>query len=1133
MIDFMDDISELIYIADIDTYEVYYVNNLGKKAFHVESGDTRKCYEIFQGRTSPCEFCTSPFLTHETNYTWEHTNVITGRHYLSKDRLIEYKGKKARMEIAFDITEQDRKRMELENALAAEKMVMHCVERLHRQSDLTKGISDMLSQLGKELGAQRTYIFEVNENRMSNTFEWCAKGVSPQKENLQQMDTDLIERWRLDFNRDECVMIEDIESIKEISPTEYEILAAQDIRRLVSAPLKQNGKLTGFLGVDNPILDKIRNIAPLLNTLRYFLMATIARIEDEKKLTDLSFRDTLTGLYNRNRYLKDIERFQQGSQALGVVYLDLNGLKEINDKGGHAAGDEALILCAGKIRNVFENGSLYRIGGDEFVIIQLGCEKEAFEKRVKRLRKAFDRDQDYKMAIGSKWSDGSVNVEALILAADTNMYEDKRRFYRTHALSGRYRKFSDNKAFSEENPRPEYNMLMSAMKVSVSKHLVRPDLKVLWANDCFYEMTGYTKEEFESAFQTDCAVYLAKEKEELEKLRKTVVNAFDSGKPGYELLLHLPRKNGSYLWVHVVGTFTEEKIEGVPVVYTVFTDVSDLVRIKNEQSVTYDSLPGFVATMRIAQDGPKLVYGNKQFTSFFGEDGQERLEELFEVHKKEKGSAVRSKYARLREGKSVVFEMSAENAQGKPYQFQVSAGCIDWEQKDPVYLVVFIDITDITRQRAAFEKLAYVDPVTMGPNRSSFEFEAGGAILASAPGSFMLVSLDIQKFKVLNDLFGTAAGDKALKYIYQKIASHLREGEYAARISSDLFSILLKAEDKEKVEARIRLIAEDINSFNVGKSGKYLLTIAAGIYPVVDTSLSMTQLQDRANVARRKIKNNVSGMSLCACQFYSKEDRIRLAKEKEIENKMQDALDRGHFLVYLQPKMDLRKGCIGGGEALVRWEDPEFGLMPPNDFVPLFEKNGFIVELDLYVFDRVCAMLKRWKDQGYSPIPISVNMSRAHLGDPDFLERYERIRKKYGVDASLLEIEITETLVYENPALLSSVIDQIHKCGYGCSMDDFGSGYSSLNVLRNIRVDTLKLDRDFFSEGSVKNPWEAAVIGVVVELASKLGMKTVAEGVETKEQAEFLTATGCDMIQGFLYSRPVRQSEFEKMVFGK
>lgn len=236
-------------------------------------------------------------------------------------------------------------------------------------------------------------------------------------------------------------------------------------------------------------------------------------------------------------------------------------------------------------------------------------------------------------------------------------------------------------------------------------------------------------------------------------------------------------------------------------------------------------------------------------------------------------------------------------------------------------------------------------------------------------------------------------------------------------------------------------------------------------------------------------------------------------------------MENNEFVVYFQPKVELKTNKIAGAEALVRWQDPKKGLIPPDEFIPIFEKNGFITKLDIYVFEEVCKTIRKWLNEGINPIPVSVNLSRMHLQNPNFLKKYKEIQEKYEVPADLLEIELTETLVFENFEQLKKVIDDIHQMGFSCSIDDFGSGYSSLNLLKEIPVDILKLDRIFFSKKNDKRG--NSVIESIISLAKKLNMTTISEGVETISQVEFLRKADCDLVQGYVYSKPLAKDDFE------
>ncbi len=504
----------------------------------------------------------------------------------------------------------------------------------------------------------------------------------------------------------------------------------------------------------------------------------------------------------------------------------------------------------------------------------------------------------------------------------------------------------------------------------------------------------------------------------------------------------------------------------------------------------------------------------------------------------ENRTALTENYPAIRGGEPVQFILEARNRGGERSWFQLNGECIDWVNNDPVYLFIYIDMTEVIRQRELqrisneqLTRLAFVDPVTEGDNRNCFEMKATKTIHTLPPNSFVLVSLDIQKFKLLNDLFGVENGDYILRHVYNVIKKHLYEDEYVARISADNFSILMKADRKDSLEKRLTDIAEDVNDFNRASERKHMLFLIAGIYFIDDTELSVLQLQDRANSARKNIKDKAENR-LCTCSFFSEMDWLKLMKEKSMEDRMQTALREGEFIVYLQPKLSLAENVIAGAEALVRWQNPEVGLIPPDEFIPFFEKNRFIISLDLYVFEKVCVLLRKWLDAGIKPIPISVNMSRAHITSHDFLKPYIVLQGKYKIPPELIEIELTETIVFENPEILSDVINQIHQQGFRCSLDDFGSEYSSLNILKEIYVDTLKMDKAFLHSEHADDKRERDVITSVIDLAQKLEMTTVAEGVETEAQAKFLRKSSCDMLQGYVFSRPIPPEEFEKLAYG-
>ncbi|CCL05797.1 putative signaling protein [Clostridioides difficile CD002] len=679
----------------------------------------------------------------------------------------------------------------------------------------------------------------------------------------------------------------------------------------------------------------------------------------------------------------------------------------------------------------------------------------------------------------------------------------------------------------------EYSLLMNALDVSVSKHLLDEHFTVVWANDRYYEMFGYTKEEYETLFHNQCDLFYKDNPEDWNELVEYVEKTFSTGAKKYDYVCRMKHRNGKKLWIKLFGFLTGEVVNGYPISYSVMIDITEQMMIKIEQTVTYNNFPGLIAKFKVTDFGFQLLDANKKYFDMFKDNVNFLLDD---INLESYLSAVYKYQSDFKAGKYVCFSVSPQNINGDIVHMQVVAECIDWEDNKPIYLLIYSDVTKLVKQNEIIEKnnkelkkLAFIDSVTGGINRTKFNIIAKEIISKSPSGTYTLIWLNMKKFKLINDLAGNIAGDNLLKYIYNCISKHLHEGELVTRIFADKFILLLK-DKPEDITSRLNSMVTHINRFNNNADYKYILYFTAGAYVIYDTSLDITNIQDSANVASKSIKN-VENHGLCICNFYSKKDKEKLILEQSIENRMYEALEKREFQVYLQPKLELSTQTICGAEALVRWIHPVEGIIPPNEFIPLFEKNGFIIQLDLYVFEEVCKTLKKWIDDGLNPINISVNMSRYHFSSNNFIKTYDKIAKKYGIPSHLIEIEITETIVFEDVKVFSEIINEIHKNGFKCSIDDFGSGYSSINMLKDIYVDTLKLDRAFFQSEHLDSQRERDIIVSIIELAKKLKMTTVAEGIETSFQKDFLQEINCDMLQGYVFSRPLPIKDFEKLMF--
>ena len=438
----LNEISELVYVSDPETYELLFVNQTGCQTLHLENYKHKKCYEVLQGKTSPCEFCTNDRLCDDNFYTWEFTNPSIGRHFLLKDKIIQWHGKTARMEIAFDITERELQKQELKNMLDVQTLITNCVRMLYAVDDLDQTINAVLTQIGEFLVSDRAYVFEIKDELMNNTHEWTAPGISPQLEKLQQLDLSLISDWLAFFEKKDCIIIDDVEQLQKTNPAAYATLHAQEITSLIAAPIFLDNKLAGYIGIDNYDSEKIKNSSYLLLSMSIFLSYAIRHRNHVDMLHRLSYHDLLTNALNRNAFMDVLSQFRPGQYAsAGIIYIDINGMKEINDFYGHHQGDKILITTVAKVFNLFKPDELFRIGGDEFVIITYDLTETDFYEKFNLLRNIFCEKTNlpFSIATGSCWVKSPSDLNSLLQQADSAMYTDKKKFYYGKEKTSRYR----------------------------------------------------------------------------------------------------------------------------------------------------------------------------------------------------------------------------------------------------------------------------------------------------------------------------------------------------------------------------------------------------------------------------------------------------------------------------------------------------------------------------------------------------------------------------------------------------------------------------------------------------------------------------------------------------------------------
>ncbi len=432
----------------------------------------------------------------------------------------------------------------------------------------------------------------------------------------------------------------------------------------------------------------------------------------------------------------------------------------------------------------------------------------------------------------------------------------------------------------------------------------------------------------------------------------------------------------------------------------------------------------------------------------------------------------------------------------------------------------------IARSRMGYLKkmqhLAEHDSVTGLYNRMHFFKETEQMLQKHLKEPFVFIRMDIKRFRLINSYWGEEGGNRILCFmadLLRNISSHYPYCTFG-RIESDIFGICIPYE-KRDCDSMLQFLICQILSY----STSFALEPSFGIYCIEDNSTPAENMFILATMASRKIKN-------CYQDYigvYDEKLGQQITQEQEVFNDMRPALENEEFVIYFQPKYNGYTQLPYGAEALIRWNHPKKGLIAPTQFIPVLEKNGFIEKLDYYVWEKVCQYIKKWKDEGLTPAPISVNMSRVDCSNAGLPDKLTHLVKKYDISPGLLQLELTESAYMDNPDFVNSMICELRKRGFRIMMDDFGSGFSSLNTLKDIQVDYLKLDMKFLFSHS--NDFKSKrILSSVVSMAKWLRLKVIAEGVETEEQFDFLKRIQCDYIQGYYFSKPMPVSEYEEKI---
>ena len=435
-------------------------------------------------------------------------------------------------------------------------------------------------------------------------------------------------------------------------------------------------------------------------------------------------------------------------------------------------------------------------------------------------------------------------------------------------------------------------------------------------------------------------------------------------------------------------------------------------------------------------------------------------------------------------------------------------------------------IVRAVRERKREKEILYTSTITGGTNIQYFKDQAA-TLLKSGQRSqlnYAMVSIRMAKYHNFCSCYGIKEGEELMEDLFQEIQRHLQNKEIAAHASKADFSLLLKYGEPDNLTYRLERFVSDLKEVRPSQK----LNFCVGIYWIPQKHEDVGTMYTYVEVVQETIPEDLED-HIC-CFEESMLDKQRWIRK--VEDDMESALSNREFRVYLQPKYSTKEEKLSGAEALVRWIHPTEGFISPNKFIPIFEQNGFILQLDDYMITEIARLQAKWLYEGKKIVPISVNVSRAHFTKVDLAEHICKLVDQYNVPHDMIELELTESAFFDDKDILINTVKRLKNYGFDISMDDFGAGYSSLNSLRELPLDVLKLDAEFF-RGEDNEGRGDLIVGEAISLAKKLDMRIVAEGIETRKQVDALAEKNCDLIQGYYFAKPMPVEEFEKLAFSQ
>jgi diguanylate cyclase (GGDEF)-like protein/PAS domain S-box-containing protein len=553
---------------------------------------------------------------------------------------------------------------------------------------------------------------------------------------------------------------------------------------------------------------------------------------------------------------------------------------------------------------------------------------------------------------------------------------------------------------------------------------------------------------------------------------------------------------------------------------------------EEKHRIVLESVPDPVAVYDLKG---KITYLNPSFTRLFGWSIAKPIAQTSDFVPVEKLSQAELIVEKINHGKTVSgVETCRLTKDGQMIDVSISgAGFFDSSGKLRGYVLTFQDISDRKKNEEEIRFLAFHDVLTKLPNRKAFyerledmvsqeRYRIKGDRRTSQLKKWGLLFLDLDRFKYVNDTLGHDVGDELLKAVAERLRSCLRQTDHIFRLGGDEFTVIVNNLTDPIEGADIsRKIQEEISRPYRLQDHELYITVSIGISLCPDDGEDVETLVKNADMAMYAAKEDGGGY-----HFFTEEMNKKAQERMQLESGLRHAIQHNQFLLHYQPLVNTENQIVGM-EALLRWNHPQKGMISPGQFIPLAEETGAIVPIGEWVLYTACQQLKKWHDAGHKKLYMSVNVSTRQFREANFVELVERVIKSTKLNPEYLTLEVTESSIMDKPEEAIAKMQTLRAQGIHFAIDDFGTGYSSLSYMKRFPIDTLKIDRSFVAD-SLTNRDDQEIIKTILSMAQHLHIETIAEGVETKEQKEFLCREGCQMMQGFYFSRPMPVTEFEE-----